>query len=74
MQTVTRPADLNIFRRWSISELAQLSAASGPPYSEAYLLSIRQGTAKIRVIFRLRMAKALGEPEATLFSSEPSDG
>ena len=70
MQATTDPADLFIFRRWTISELARLSKESGEPYSEIYLLAMKQGRQPMRPVFRLRMAKALRTDEDTLFASE----
>lgn len=57
------PRALVLFTRYSVSELATRT-----PYSEAYLLAIKNGHAQIREVFRLRVAKALGVPEDELFS------
>ena len=75
MQATSDPADLFIFRRWTISELHRLSSPpqghSGPrPYSEVYLLALKKGSHPINLAFRLRMAKALDTDEGTLFATE----
>lgn len=70
MQATSDPADLFIFRRWTVSELARLSKESGDPYSEVYLLSMKQGRQPMRPIFKLRMARALHTDLDTLFATE----
>ena len=59
-----QPADHPIFKRHSISELADLTW-----YSEVYLLDLRSGSKPINKTFMRRAAKALGKPEDSLFAS-----
>ena len=63
MVTNAHPAQIELFRRYSVSELSALS-----PYSEAYLLAIKHGNHPINDMFQMRMAKALPISEAVLFS------
>ena len=63
MVTNAHPAQIELFRRYSVSELSALS-----PYSEAYLLAIKHGNHPINDMFQMRMAKALHISEAVLFS------
>ena len=64
------PKAIVLFREYDITWLSEHT-----PFSEAYLLSLKNGHQPIREVFRLRVAKALGEPEAVLFAvSEGSDG
>ncbi len=65
MTTNVLPASYPLFRRYSVSKIAELTG-----YSEAYLLQVKQGNAGKPVTgkFKRKMAAALGETEETLFA------
>lgn len=58
---------LRLFIKYSISELAERT-----PYSESYLLSIKNGNHPVTEVFRLKVAKALGVSEDELFTQAQS--
>lgn len=66
-------ANLALFRKYSLSEIHEISILGGHEYSESYLLAIRSGNHKLNDLFRMRMAKAFDEPEAVLFTVVDSD-
>ena len=64
MTTTEKSQPIDLFRRYSISDISEKTA-----YSETYLIELRSGWRPITASFRRRVTLALGEPEAVLFST-----